>query len=460
MATNRATHSWHDAWKSYTDTRVLGMLLLGFAAGLPLPLTGATLTYWLREAEVTATVIGFFGWAGIFYSVKVFWSPIVDRAPIPFLSRYLGQRRAWILCSQAGIVIGLVAISYINPAHNILLFAGATAFVAFCSATQDIAVDAYRIEAVDASLQAPMAAMYQTGARIAASLIGGALALYLAEWFSWHTSYLVMMLSMLVGVVTVLFVREPPHNVNRQTYMEEQRVIDYLEHTAHIPDAWRIPVAWFIGAVICPLTEFVKRNQRWALTLLIFIGLYRITDTVLGTMASAFYRDMGYSKPEVANIIKIYGVSMTVFGALAGGALVVRFGVMRMLLVGAIMAALTNLFFAAHALQGKDLIGLAVVISADNFAAGFAGSAFIAYLSRLTNAAYTATQYALFSSIMTLLGKLISGFSGMVVDATSYVTFFIYTTILGIPAILLVLYLMRYYDIDRIAESSSLDKST
>ncbi len=455
MTTNNTTHSWLDAWKSYTNPRVLGMLFLGFAAGLPLPLTGATLTYWLREAQVTATVIGFFGWIGIFYSVKVFWSPFVDRAPIPFLSRTLGQRRAWILCSQAGIVLGLLAISYINPMHNIILFACATAFVAFCSATQDIAVDAYRIEAVDASLQAPMAAMYITGSRIAASLIGGALALYLAEWFSWHTSYLVMMLSMLVGVVTVLVVREPPHNVNRQTYMEEQQVIDYLERSAHISDAWRIPVAWFIGAVICPLTEFMKRNQRWALTLLIFIGLYRLTDTVLGSMASAFYRDMGYSKPEVANIIKIYGVSMTIFGAVAGGALVVRFGLMRMLLVGAILAAITNLFFAAHALQGKDLAGLAVVISADNFAAGFAGSAFIAYLSRLTNTAYTATQYALFSSIMTLPGKVLSGFSGIVVDASNYFYFFIYTTVLGIPAIVLVMYLMRRYNIDSITEPAA-----
>ena len=440
---SKAPSSWREAVAVYRRPRVIGMLFLGFAAGLPFPLVFTTLTTWLRDVGVDRTTIGFFAWVGITYSIKVFWSPVVDRAPLPLLTRIMGQRRGWMLLAQAAIVTGLLGMAVTDPTQHIVVMALFALLVAFASATQDVAVDAYRIEAVEPELQGPMAAMYQSGWRIAAALVGGAGALYIADYVTWTASYVVMAASMGVGILTVLIIREPEKSVARITYLSEQRVIDYLERAAHVHGALRVPVAWFIGAVVCPFTEFFQRNGVWALLILLFIGIYRISDIVLANMAYPFYIDMGFSKTEIADIAKIFGVVMTIVGAAAGGALVFRFGVMRMLLVGAVLVVLTNLLFAQLALSGRSLTGLALVISADNFSGGLAGSAFIAYLSRLTNTAYTATQYALFSSLMTLAPKFISGFSGLIVDSYGYVSFFIYASVLGVPAIVLVWYLMR-----------------
>jgi PAT family beta-lactamase induction signal transducer AmpG len=440
--------TWRAAIEVYTQPRVIGMLFLGFAAGLPFPLVFTTLTTWLRDVGIDRTTIGFFAWIGITYSIKVFWSPVVDRAPLPLLSRFLGQRRGWMLLAQAGIVLGLIGMAFTDPTRDITAMALFALFVAFASATQDVAIDAYRIEAVTGELQGAMAGMYQSGYRIAAALVGGAGALYLADYVSWSASYIVMALAMGVGIVTVLVIREPEKDISRQTVLQEKRVIDYLEQAAHVPAVLRIPAAWFIGAVLCPFTEFFRRNGAWALLILAFISIYRISDIVLANMAYPFYIDLGFSKIEIANIAKVFGVAMTIVGALIGGALVTRFGVMRILLLGAVLAMATNLAFAQLAISGKSLAGLALVISADNFSSGLAGSAFIAYLSRLTNTAYTATQYALFSSLMTLMPKIISGFSGMIVDAYGYASFFIYTSAMGLPAIALVLYLMRRLNVD------------
>ncbi len=431
------------------------MLFLGFAAGLPFPLVFTTLSTWLRDVGVDRTTIGFFAWIGITYSIKVFWSPVVDRLQLPGLTRHFGQRRGWMLLAQFGIVVGIINMAVLDPVLQITAMALFALLVAFSSATQDVAIDAYRIEAVEPELQGAMAALYQSGWRIAASWVGGAGALYLAELVSWTAAYLTMALAMGVGILTVLFVREPAHVVTRATVMEEQRVIDYLERSAHIPAALRLPTAWFIGAVICPFVEFFQRNHKWALLILVFIAIYRISDIVLANMAYPFYIDMGFSKIEIANIGKFYGVLMTIVGATIGGVMVIRFGVMRMLLVGAILVALTNLLYAQLAMEGKSTTGLILVISADNFSGGLAGSAFIAYLSQLTNTAYTATQYALFSSLMTLLPKFLSGFSGVIVDVQGYVFFFVYASLLGIPAILLVLYLMRIVSGEHINSETS-----
>ncbi len=439
---------WREIMAVYLRPRVVGMLFLGFAAGLPFPLVFTTLGTWLREAGVARTTIGFFAWVGMTYSIKVFWSPVVDRLPLPGLTRWLGQRRGWMLLAQAGIITGLAGMALTDPAREVTLMALWALLVAFSSATQDVAIDAWRIEAEAPEYQGAMAGMYQSGWRIAAALVGGAGALYLADFASWPVAYAVMAAAMGVGVVTVLLVPEPVHRVARDTWRREQRVVDYLERAAHVPPAWRGIVAWFIGAVVCPFTEFVQRNGRWALALLAFIAIYRISDIVLANMAYPFYIDLGYSKVEIANVGKIFGVAMTIAGAVAGGALVVRFGVMRMLLAGAVLVALTNLLYAQLALEGRSLGGLVLVISADNFAGGLAGSAFIAYLSRLTNTAYTATQYALFSSLMTLFPKFVSGFSGVVVDDYGYVSFFVYAAVLGLPAIAFTLWLLRRHPVE------------
>lgn len=440
MTVNR---SWREAFGVYLKPKVLGMFFLGFAAGLPFPLVFTTLSTWLRDVGVERATIGFFAWIGITYSIKIFWAPVVDRAPLFFLTKFFGQRRGWMLLAQAGIILGLIGMASVDPTQHIVSMALFALLVAFASATQDVAIDAYRIEAIDAEFQGAMAAMYQAGWRIAAGLVGGAAALYIADFVSWTVSYWSMAMAMGVGVITVWMIREPERKVQRETLLGEQKVVDFLERTAHIPDALRMPVAWFIGAVVCPFTEFFQRNGKWALMILIFIGIYRISDIALANMAYPFYIDMGYSLSEIASIAKIFGVVMSIVGAMVGGVLVVRYGIMPMLLVGAILVIITNLMYAQLAITGKSLFGLTIVLSADNFTGGMAGSAFIAYLSRLTNTAYTATQYALFSSLMTLFPKFISGFSGLVVDAYGYVAFFIYVSTLGIPACFLVIYFMR-----------------
>ncbi len=435
--------SWLSAIKIYMNRRVIAMLFLGFSAGLPFPLVFTTLSTWLRQIGISKTVIGFFAWIGITYSIKIFWAPIVDRMPLPFITRLMGQRRSWMLLGQAGIIAGLLGMAGTDPAQHITGMALFALLVAFSSATQDIVIDAYRIEAVKDEFQGAMAASYQAGWRIAAALVAGAAALYISEYFSWTVAYMAMAAFMAVGIITVFVISEPERNISQQTYLQEERVVNFLESTAHIPDVLRIPVAWFIGAVICPFTDFFQRNSRNALFVLLFIGIYRISDIVLANMTHPFYIDMGFSVIEIANIAKIFGVVMTLLGAFIGGVLVVRYGILRILLLGAILVSLTNLMFALLADNGHSTIGLAIVLSSDNFSGGLASTAFIAYLSSLTNKAYTATQYALFSSIMTLGPKFISGFSGLVIDAQGYIFFFSYAAALGLPAIFMVLHLMK-----------------
>ncbi len=434
--------NWKEILFIYARPRVIGMLFLGFSAGLPFPLVFTTLNTWLRDVGVERATIGFFAWVGLTYSIKVFWAPVVDRLSIPLLTSILGQRRSWMLLAQSVIIIGLLGVAFTEPTLEITHVALLCLLIAFSSATQDIAIDAYRIEAVDPELQGAMAGTYQSGWRIAAQLVGGAVALYIAEYHSWNLAYIIMALSMFVGVVTVLVIREPVHSISRDTLEDEERVVTYLGRTTHTPDVLRIPVAWFIGAVICPFAEFFKRNGRWAIVLLLFIALYRVSDIVMANMAYPLYIDLDFSKSEIANIVKLFGFTMTIAGALTGGILVYRIGVLKSLLVGAILVATTTLLFAQLAIDGKSLNGLMVVISADNFSGGLAGSAFIAFLSRLTNTAYTATQYALFSSLMTLPAKFLSGFSGIIVEAHGYPIFFVYAACLGIPTIMLVIYLL------------------
>jgi PAT family beta-lactamase induction signal transducer AmpG len=396
----------------------------------------------LREAEIDRSTIGHVSWVAILYALKFVWAPLVDRFPVPLLSRTLGQRRGWMLLAQVGIIVGLLLMATNDPKQALGLLVAAALLVAFSSATQDIAIDAWRIESVEADLQGAMAATYQMGYRIG-MIMAGAGALYFAEYLSWSRSYAIMAVCMGLGVLTVLLVPEPVHKVDRDTWRREERVVRFIENSAHLSVRWRQIGAWFIGAVVCPFTEFFARNGKLALLILAFIGVFRLSDITMGVMANPFYIDMGYSKDEIAGVTKVFGLIMTMAGAVLGGVLVARLGIMRMLLAAAVVVAATNLIFAWLATQSADIALLALVISADNLSGGFAGSVFIAYLSSLANRAYTATQYALFSSLMLLPAKFLGGFSGDIVDATDYVFFFTYASMLGLPAIFLVLALMR-----------------
>jgi PAT family beta-lactamase induction signal transducer AmpG len=438
------TRSWSEALSIYTQPRVMGMIFLGFAAGLPFLLVFSTLSAWLRDTGVARTTIGFFSWVGITYSIKVFWAPVIDRLPLPVLTALLGKRRSWMLLAQCAIAAGLTGMALTDPRRDLQLIAMFALLVAFGSATQDITVDAYRIEAVDKRLQGAMAATYVLGYRVAL-LVAGAGAFYIAEGYSWSVAYLVMALLMGIGMLTTLTISEPVHARDERTRALEAR----LEQAAGIQDKQTLAArlaAWFSDAVVSPFVEFFQRNSGLAILILLLVGCYKLSDITMGVMANPFYLDLGYSKTEIANISKIFGFFMTIAGAAIGGVMVVRYGLLRPLLAGAVLIASTNLLFVWLAVSEPDLSMLAVVISADNLSGGFAASAFIAYLSSLTNSAYTATQYALFSSLMTLPAKFIGGFAGWVVDTAGYASFFLYAGLLGLPAIFLVLHLLQRHD--------------
>ena len=419
--------AWRDVWHVYTEAATLRMLLLGFSAGLPLLLVFGTLSFWLREAGIDRTTIGYLSWVGLAYGFKWLWAPLVDRLPIPLLTRLLGRRRSWLLLSQAVIMAALIGMALTDPRLALTPVVWCALAVAFGSATQDIALDAYRIESADVPRQAALAAAYQTGYRIA-MIWAGAGALWIAaraevadgavyQHGAWQAAYLAMAASMLLGVATVLLSPEPVPRPMAPS---------------------RNALEWLKSALVEPFADFLRRYGKQALLILALIAVYRISDVVMGIMANPFYVDMGYTKDEVAAVTKIYGVIMTLAGAFVGGALAMRFGVMRVLMLGAVLSAASNLLFAWLGSRGHDVTALIFVISADNLASGIASAAFIAYLSSLTNVNYSATQYALFSSMMLLLPKFLAGYSGIYVDAFGYSNFFTATALLGVPVLLLV----------------------
>ncbi len=435
---------WLQTLRVYLEPASLRMLTLGFAAGLPLLLVLGTLSFRLREAGIDRSTIWYLSLVGLAYGFKWVWAPLVDRMPIPLLTPALGRRRSWLLLSQALIVAGLVGMALADPRHTLGPIVWCALAVAFGSATQDIALDAFRIESADANHQAALAASYQTGYRLA-MIWAGAGVLWIAaraevapavgqavlqgvvqgaaqgavayQNGAWQTAYLVMAASMAVGVVTVLFSREPA--------------------PVALPPA-KNAAEWIQGALVEPFADFLRRYGWHAALILALIAVYRISDVVMGIMANPFYVDMGFTKDEVAAVTKVYGVVMTLAGAFVGGVLSMRFGVMRILMLGAILSAASNLLFAWLAGHGHDVTALIAVVSADNLASGIASAAFIAYLSSLTNVSYSATQYALFSSMMLLLPKFVAGFSGDYVDAFGYAQFFTSTALLGLPVLVLV----------------------
>jgi len=435
---------WLAALAAYRDTRVLAMLFLGFSAGLPFMLVFSTLSAWLREIGIERATIGMLSWVGIIYSVKFFWAPVVDRLPLPLLQRLLGRRRSWMLLAQAGIAVGLVNMAHLDPVGHLGTMAALALLVAFSSATQDIAIDAWRIEIAPQPMQGAMAAAYQLGYRIAI-MVGSAGALWIAADHGWLAAYTAMAVLVGVGVVTTLLIREPAVHAGRTTLAQEQRVIDWLERKAHWPESLRQLGSWFVGAVVCPFVDFFSRyGTKLAVLMLAFIASYRLTDFTMGVMANPFYLDVGYSLKEIAAVAKLFGLVSSIVGVLVGGVAVARLGTVRSLALGSIAVIASNLMFMTLAFQeDPSITGLAIVVSADNLAMGIAGTALIAYLSSLTTASYTATQYALFSSMYALPGKLLMGTSGFVVDAVGYPWFFIYTSSLGIPALVMLYFLVR-----------------
>jgi len=419
--------TWGETLRVYTEPATLRMLFLGFSAGLPLLLVLGTLGFRLREAGIDRTTIGFLSWVGLAYGLKWIWAPLVDRMPLPLLTRMLGRRRGWLLFAQVLVMAGIVGMALQDPKISLDAVVWCAVLVAFASATQDIALDAFRIESANVERQGALAAAYQTGYRLA-MIWAGAGVLWIAarnetdaaavyEHGAWQAAYLVMAASMLVGMLTVLFSPEP----NPRPMAPARNVAE-----------------WLRGALVDPFADFIRRYRWHAALILALIATYRISDVVMGIMANPFYVDMGFTKDEVAAVSKVFGVIMTLVGAFIGGVIAMRIGVMRTLMMGAILSAASNLLFAWLAGVGHNVNLLILVVSADNLSGGIASAAFVAYLSSLTNIQYSATQYALFSSMMLLLPKFLAGYSGKYVDTFGYAHFFVSTAILGIPVLVLV----------------------
>ena len=510
-----ATHSWGEALRSICDRRVVVMLFLGFSAGIPLLLIFSSLGLWLREAGIERAAVTYFSWAALGYSFKFVWAPLVDQLPVPGLTRWLGRRRAWILVAQIAIIASILMMASVDPSasdSSLIWMALAAVLLGFSAATQDIVIDAYRIESAPTELQAMMSATYIAGFRIG-MLVAGAGSLFLADWLgttseeyvyqSWQSTYQLMALAMMVGVVTTLVIREPRQSEARDYLIDSHDYARFLLLfalsiaafvsvfflssgivtelksllgqsgpiallIAFLVESLRLAVALLIAwmaammlvrrglvdyalveqTYLMPVRDFFKR-YGWSLAwiLLALIGVYRISDIVLGVISNVFYQDLGFSKSEIGTVVKTFGVLMTIVGGFFGGLLAIRFGVIRILFLGAVLSAATNLLFMVLANVGYDMTWLYIVISADNLSAGIASAAFVAFLSSLTNISFTAMQFAIFTSLMTLLPKLLGGYSGSMVDAMGYPGFFLLTAILGLPVLILIIITARRFEI-------------
>ena len=395
----------------YASSESIRMVFLGFSAGLPHPLLFATLTLWLASAEVSISEITMFGWVGIIYAIKFLWAPMLDRLRLPGLTSLIGQRRSWMLLTQAIILVGLIYMSFLQPESDLIFLAYMSIIVAFASASQDVAIDAYRIEIAESKFQAVLGASYQLGYRISA-LTSGAGALYLASFYDWKLTYQIMSMFMLVGIITVIMIPESTKPLEKNNNS-----------------------GWLKKTLIEPFAEFFKRNGYWSLFLLMFIAIYRVSDLIIGIAANPFYADLGFNLSEIATVTKVFGFTITIIGAFIGGLSVARFGISKLLIISSILLTVTNLFFLFLNNAGPSLPALVLTISADNFALGFSGTVFIAFLSSLTSRYFTASQYALFTSVMFLPGITLSGFSGQIIESSGWSTLFIYSALLGIPSI-------------------------
>jgi len=411
------------AWRDLGDARVALMLAFGYSAGLPYLLVFSTLFTWMREAGVEVTVIGMFSWLALAYSFKFLWSPFVDALDVPWLARRVGRRRAWLLVCQALIAVSLVGMGLSDPKGSLPVLAVFTFLVAFGSATQDVVVDGWRIDAAPTERQGIMAAAYQLGYRLAL-LSAGAGALYAAEFVTWRAAYFTMAGLMGVGVVASLL----------------SPIVDRAPGAAAPDLTKRFD---FIEAVKAPVADLFRRYGTLLWPILVLVALYRLPDFVANVMANPLYIDLGFRKSDIATVSKIYGVWIGIVGAFVGGFMVTWAGLRTTLIVGGVLCAASNLTYTWLTFTGPSIAALTVAVSVDNFSASFAGTALIAYMSGLTAPGFVATQYALLSSLYALPGKLVGGISGFMVQAYGYGTFFTLTSLVGIPVVVLAWWVTR-----------------
>ncbi len=580
-----AKKSWGEATKAYLDPRAILILFLGFSAGIPILLIFSSLSLWLREAGIERSVVTMFSWAALGYSFKFIWAPLIDALPVPFMTKWLGRRRAWIVMAQLLIVIAILAMGSFNPVteEGLVFMAAAAVLLGFSSATQDIVIDAYRIEIAPPSLQPTLSAMYVAGYRIG-MIVAGAGALYLADYFgsteafysyeAWRNTYYVMAAVMSIGILTtfagyepiaeilqtkkqslnlklffiyagllvipgsvygllslieiiynnflnanidvipltivpainfyflalvaaaplllLFFIINQPKIINKvslavETSSDYIRIVLLFIFTvigfisgfvligsflqgidsvfySFLGETLRLTGSLIVAAIVArilialglakkevaktmwvdPIADFFSRYGKQAILLLALIGLYRISDIVAGVISNVFYQDMGFTKVEIANAVKLVGVLMALAGGFLGGILAQKMRMMHVMMLGAILASVTNLLFILLTYHPGSLEYMYLAVILDNLAAGFASAVFIAFLSALTSIKFTAVQYAIFSSLMTLLPKVLGGYSGGIVDSMGYPFFFMFTFAIGIPILALIYYVDKH----------------
>ena len=475
----------------FFSEKPLKMIMLGFSSGLPILLVFSTLSVWLTKAGIERSTVTLFSWAGFAYAFKFLWSPLVDRIRIPFFCN-MGHRRSWLLVSQLLIIFSLILTSINDPQNNIHITAVCITLVAFFSATQDIIIDAYRIESIDQKLQGFLSSTYIAGYRIG-MLVGGAGSLWLASYWGaddyehnvWMKVYLTMSSLMFIGIIANFLSHESKQKkiFSNKTKAHFKFFINILISVlifilvyssmnnpfteknllSFFFTIFRLTICFLFSSLYIflliklkfqdssmikqsyfnPIKNFIDRYGKIALLILLLISLYRMADVVMGVMANIFYLEKGYSINEIATYSKFFGVFATIVGGLFGGYFAMKFGTMSTLFIGALIASLSNLLFAWLATTETNIKYLISVITADNISSGFAGAAFVIYLSALTSIKFTATQYALFSSIMLFLPKLIAGYSGAWVDVMGYQNYFITTALIGIPVLFLIIYISK-----------------
>lgn len=476
--------------KVFFDEKSLKILLLGFSSGLPILLVFSTLSVWLVKAGVDRSTITLFSWAGFAYAFKYLWSPLVDNYKLCLFKNF-GHRKSWLLISQILIISSLILTAHTDPKDNLFFTALFITFLAFFSATQDISIDAFRIESAPQSLQGPLSSMYIAGYRMA-MLVAGAGSLWLASFFGsdeydynvWKKVYLIMACLMSIGIFATFISKEP---IVKRKFNSDNHInflisiliavltFIFLYSNINNPFTKDDVIMSFIFSllrlVVCfissfylikllvlmnfisnkkindsyykPILNFLSKYGKFAFLILSLISLYRIADIVMGVMANIFYLEKGYNISDIATYSKFFGVFATIFGGFIGGYSSLKFGTMKALFFGALIAALSNFLFAWLAISPISINFLICVITADNISSGFAGAAFVVYLSALTSIKFTATQYALFSSLMLFLPKLIAGFAGSWVDIMGYTYFFSLTAFLGLPVLFLIIWIAK-----------------
>ncbi len=405
-----------DFFKIYFNKRIFLLVFLGAASGLPLPLTLSTLTIWMAESGVSKTAIGLFALAGMPYALKFLWAPVVDSLKIPFLTNLLGRRRAWILISQAMLIFSIIGLGLSSPSVDPMMTGVMALFVAFSSATQDIVLDAYRVEILEEHQYGAGAASFVFGYRLG-MLISGAGALYLATYFNWSVVYFVMAFVVFAGMVAT-FMGPRPH------------VLPSKKRTH-----------WLKESVIDPFVDFTTRHNWWFI--LLFVVAYKLGDALAGIMSNPFYLELGFEKIDIANITKVFGLAATLIGGFIGGSMVGRYGIYKSLFICGILQMASNLMFAVLAVTGKDLGILTLTIGVENLSGGMGTTAFVAYLSMLCSKQYTATQYALLSALASIGRTMLSSSGGALADTLNWPLFFVLTTLIALPGVLMVKWLRK-----------------